>query len=85
MFKPLNIEQIREIVKIQLDKLEHMVKDYNLKLFVTENAIDWLTKHGYDPQSGARPVKRLIQKEIVNELSKGDYWRKSFKAGQYCN
>ena len=47
-----------------------MLEDYNLKLVVTEDAIDWLTERGYDPQLGARPVKRLIQKEIVNELSK---------------
>ena len=70
MFKPLNYEQIREIVKMQLDKIGHMIEDYNMKLLVTEHAIDWLTARGYDPQSGARPVKRLIQKEIVNELSK---------------
>ena len=47
-----------------------MLEEYNLKLVVTEDAIDWLTERGYDPQLGARPVKRLIQKEIVNELSK---------------
>jgi ATP-dependent Clp protease ATP-binding subunit ClpB len=47
-----------------------MLKDYHLKLKVTDDAIDWLTERGYDPQFGARPVKRLIQKEIVNELSK---------------
>jgi ATP-dependent Clp protease ATP-binding subunit ClpB len=70
MFKPLNIEQIREIVKIQLKGLEKMLEEYNLKLVITENGIDWLTGRGYDPQLGARPVKRLIQKEIVNELSK---------------
>jgi ATP-dependent Clp protease ATP-binding subunit ClpB len=70
MFKPLNIEQIQEIVKIQLKGLETMLEEYNLKLIVTENGINWLTKHGYDPQLGARPVKRLIQREIVNELSK---------------
>jgi ATP-dependent Clp protease ATP-binding subunit ClpB len=70
MFKPLSFDQIREIVRIQLSGLDRMLKDYNLKLSVTENAIDWLTEHGYDPQLGARPVKRLIQKEIVNELSK---------------
>jgi ATP-dependent Clp protease ATP-binding subunit ClpB len=70
MFKPLNYEQIKEIVRIQLKKIEHLVEDYNLKLIVTEPAIDWLTDRGYDPQSGARPVKRLLQKEIVNELSK---------------
>jgi ATP-dependent Clp protease ATP-binding subunit ClpB len=70
MFRPLNKEQIREIVKIQLNRIEIMLKEYSLKLVVTEDAIDWLTERGYDPQLGARPVKRLIQKEIVNELSK---------------
>ena len=70
MFKPLNREQIREIVKLQLKNIEKMLSDFKLELTVTEDAIDWLGEHGYDPQSGARPVKRLIQKEIVNELSK---------------
>jgi ATP-dependent Clp protease ATP-binding subunit ClpB len=70
MFKPLTIDQIKEIVKIQLKKVEHMLDGYNLKLTVTDRALDWLTSRGYDPQLGARPVKRLIQKEIINELSK---------------
>src|SRR5664280_2105230 len=70
MFHPLNEDQIKEIVKIQLGTIEHMLAGYNLKLVVKENALDWLTEKGYDPQLGARPVKRLIQKEIVNELSK---------------
>ena len=70
MFSPLTREQIREIVKIQLVNIEHMLADYNLKLVVKEDALEWLTEKGYDPQLGARPVKRLIQKEIVNELSK---------------
>jgi len=70
MFRPLNKDQIKEIVKIQLHYIEHMLTDYNLKLVVKEDAIDWLTERGYDPQLGARPVKRLIQKEIINELSK---------------
>jgi ATP-dependent Clp protease ATP-binding subunit ClpB len=70
MFKPLNFEQIKEIVKIQLKNIEHMLEEYKLKLVVTDQAIDWLTRRGYDPQLGARPVKRLIQKEIVNGLSK---------------
>jgi ATP-dependent Clp protease ATP-binding subunit ClpB len=70
MFHPLNEDQIKEIVKIQLGNIEHMLAGYNLKLVVKENALDWLTEKGYDPQLGARPVKRLIQKEIVNELSK---------------
>jgi ATP-dependent Clp protease ATP-binding subunit ClpB len=70
MFKPLTIDQIKEIVIIQLKKVEHMLDGYNLKLTVTDKALDWLTSRGYDPQLGARPVKRLIQKEIINELSK---------------
>jgi len=70
MFKPLTKEEIREVVKIQLANVEKMLHDFNLGLEVTDDAIGWLTEHGYDPQSGARPVKRLIQKEIVNELSK---------------
>jgi len=70
MFRPLNLIQIREIVKIQLNNVRKTLENYNLKLDVSESAIDWLAEHGYDPQSGARPVKRLIQKEIVNELSK---------------
>jgi ATP-dependent Clp protease ATP-binding subunit ClpB len=70
MFKPLTIEQIKEIVIIQLKKVEQMLDGYNLKLIVTDKALDWLTSRGYDPQLGARPVKRLIQKEIINELSK---------------
>jgi len=70
MFRPLTKDQIKEIVKIQLNNIEHMLTEYNLKLIVNDDALDWLTEKGYDPQLGARPVKRLIQKEIVNELSK---------------
>jgi len=70
MFRPLNLKQIREIVKIQLNNVRKTLENNNLKLEVSDAAIDWLAKHGYDPQSGARPVKRLIQKEIINELSK---------------
>lgn len=70
MFKPLTKEQIKEIVKIQLKKVGNLIEGYNLKLDVTDRALDWLTDRGYDPQLGARPVKRLIQKEIINELSK---------------
>jgi ATP-dependent Clp protease ATP-binding subunit ClpB len=70
MFKPLNESQIREIVKMQLRGIEHMLSEFRLKLVITDEAVDWLAKRGYDPQLGARPVKRLVQKEIVNELSK---------------
>ncbi|MDP4223251.1 MAG: ATP-dependent chaperone ClpB [Bacteroidota bacterium] len=70
LFKPLTISQIRDIIMIQLSNISKILENNNLKLEVSEPAIDWLTKHGFDPQLGARPVKRLIQKEIVNELSK---------------
>jgi len=70
MFHPLNIEQITEIVKMQMGNLGKLLSGYNMELDITGEAVDWLAEHGFDPQSGARPVKRLIQKEIVNELSK---------------
>ncbi len=70
MFKPLNIEQIKEIVRIQMNIVARMMKNHNIELDITDEAIEWLTEKGYDPQLGARPVKRLIQKEIINELSK---------------
>ncbi len=70
MFKPLDIDQIREVVKIQLREVESLLESYHLTMQLTDTAINWLTEKGYDPQLGARPVKRLIQKEIINELSK---------------
>jgi ATP-dependent Clp protease ATP-binding subunit ClpB len=70
MFRPLNHEQIREIILIQLNNVRKVMESNNFRLEISDQAINWLSKHGYDPQLGARPVKRLIQKEIINELSK---------------
>jgi ATP-dependent Clp protease ATP-binding subunit ClpB len=70
MFKPLTIDQIKEIVKIQIISLENMMNVHGIRLVAEDKVIDWLAQNGFDPQSGARPVKRLIQKEIINELSK---------------
>jgi len=70
MFRPLNLSQIKDIVEIQITNLKKILEGNNLKLEVSESAVSWLAKHGFDPQLGARPVKRLIQKEIINELSK---------------
>jgi ATP-dependent Clp protease ATP-binding subunit ClpB len=70
MFRPLDVEQIREIVKIQLEGVKKLLKSYNMDIEISEEAVSWLAEKGFDPQSGARPVKRLIQKEIINELSK---------------
>jgi ATP-dependent Clp protease ATP-binding subunit ClpB len=81
MFRPLSKDQIKEIVKIQLHNIEKILADIDLRIVVKDSAIDWLTEKGYDPQLGARPVKRLIQKEIVNELSKEIIEGKILKEG----
>ena len=70
MFKPLTMNEVRDIVKIQIRNVQHTLVNNNIQLHLEEKAIDWLTRYGYDPQYGARPVKRLIQKYILNELSK---------------
>jgi len=71
MFQPLMENQIREIVVLQLDELKKLLAKNQIQIQFTENAIDWLAKNGYEPQYGARPLKRLIQHELINELSKG--------------
>jgi len=69
LFKPLTHKEIREIVDIQLEKVEKMLKDKDLILMVSDEAKDWLTNLGYDVTFGARPLKRTIQKYLVNPLS----------------
>ena len=63
-------EEIKQIVKIQLNGLIKMLKEQDIKIEYTEDLIEALAEKGYDPQFGARPVKRVIQKEVLNELSK---------------
>lgn len=70
MFSPLMKKQIMGIVKIQLDGLKKMVAETGIRLEFTEYLLEFLSEQGYDPQMGARPLKRLIQKQIVNALSK---------------
>ena len=70
MFSPLMKKQIMGIVKIQLDLLKHLVAENGIMLTYSEYLLAFLTEQGYDPQFGARPLKRLIQKQIVNALSK---------------
>lgn len=70
MFQPLLKKQIRGIINIQLNDLKKLVAQNNIELKFTDYAIDYLVDNGYDPQFGARPLKRLIQKQIVNQLSK---------------
>ncbi|MDI6803660.1 MAG: ATP-dependent chaperone ClpB [Bacteroidota bacterium] len=69
LFKPLSIEDIRSIVDIQLKRLEAMMQKNGIKLIIGNEAKDWLAKLGYEPSYGARPLKRTIQKYIVNHLS----------------
>ncbi len=70
MFKPLLKKQIRAIVDLQLKDVTTRLSEKEIKLHISDSALDWLGDQGYDPQYGARPLKRLVQKEIVNELSK---------------
>jgi ATP-dependent Clp protease ATP-binding subunit ClpB len=70
MFTPLSEEDIKQIVRLQLKGLTKMLSKQHITLDATEEAIDYLAKIGYDPQYGARPVKRVIQKEVLNTLSK---------------
>jgi ATP-dependent Clp protease ATP-binding subunit ClpB len=70
MFQPLTKDNIREIVKIQFKSLQNRLKENEIELLQTDKAINWIADKGYDPQFGARPVKRVIQREVLNELSK---------------
>lgn len=70
MFQPLMKKEIRGIINIQLKGLKKMVAQSGIELEFSEYLLDFLAENGYDPQFGARPLKRLIQKEIVNQLSK---------------
>ncbi len=70
MFQPLLRKEISGIVKIQLNSLKKLVAESGIDLRFSDYALDFLAEQGFDPQFGARPLKRLIQKEIVNQLSK---------------
>ena len=70
MFKPLNEKQIRDIVGLQIASIHKMLLTNGVDLRVTDDAIDYIAREGYDPQFGARPVKRALQRLVLNELSK---------------
>ena len=70
MFQPLNEKQIRDIVGLQISGVHKMLMESGIDLRVTDDAIDYIAKEGYDPQFGARPVKRALQRLVLNELSK---------------
>ena len=70
MFTPLNESQIRDIVGLQIEGVHKMLMQSGIDLRVTDDAIDYIAREGYDPQFGARPVKRALQRLVLNELSK---------------
>jgi ATP-dependent Clp protease ATP-binding subunit ClpB len=70
MFKPLTSENIKDIVRLQMNELQQTLAENNIRIEYTDKAVTWLSKQGYDPQYGARPLKRLIQKNILNEISR---------------
>ena len=70
MFTPLNETQIRDIVEMQIEGVHKMLMNSGIDLRVTDDAIDYIAKEGFDPQFGARPVKRALQRLVLNELSK---------------
>jgi ATP-dependent Clp protease ATP-binding subunit ClpB len=70
MFTPLSRDEIGEIVKLQFKHVQDSLAEMGVSIEASEEALDWLAQLGYDPQFGARPLKRVIQKKILNELSK---------------
>jgi ATP-dependent Clp protease ATP-binding subunit ClpB len=70
MFSPLTRSEIEKIVRIQFNQAVDMLAKNDIRLSITDKAIEWVAQLGYDPQFGARPLKRVLQKKILNELSK---------------
>ncbi len=70
MFLPLTLTDVRQIVTLQINSLTRMLAQSGIELAVSDRAVDWLAEDGFDPQFGARPIKRSLQRNLVNELSK---------------
>ncbi len=70
MFKPLSKKEVKDIVRIQLKNVAKMLKKQNVNIEFTENLVDYLADKGFDPEFGARPIKRVIQRDVLNNLSK---------------
>lgn len=70
MFTPLNRNELRDIVNLQFKQVQDTLAEMGIEIEASTEALDWLAELGYDPQFGARPLKRVIQKRILNELSK---------------
>ncbi len=70
MFTPLQKSEIIDIVRLQVNALQKMLAANSITVEVTDRAMEWIAEEGYDPQFGARPVKRVIQRNLLNDLSK---------------
>jgi len=70
MFQTLSRKEINKVVELQLGMIQRMLGKNDIKLSATKNAIDQIATMGFDPKFGARPIKRVIQKKVLNELSK---------------
>ena len=70
MFQPLSRKDVLQIVKIQFGMLAKRLKETDIEIEATDEALEWLALEGYDPQFGARPVKRVMQRDLLNQLSK---------------
>lgn len=70
MFTPLNEEEIEQIVRLQASAITEMLKENEVTLKITDKAIRFIAKAGFDPEFGARPIKRAIQRYLLNDLSK---------------
>ena len=69
-FQPLKEDEIRQVVQLQLNNLQRMLDQQDIQLDIAPSAVDFLAREGYDPDFGARPVKRAIQRFLLNDLSK---------------
>ncbi len=69
MFKPLTREEIKGIVELQLKNVRDLLQDNDISIELSDNAADWIAEAGFDPQFGARPLKRIIQRHVLNRLS----------------
>lgn len=70
MFTPLQKNEIVDIVRLQIQGVNKMLANNGILLEITDKAVEWIAEEGYDPQFGARPVKRIIQRTLLNDLSK---------------
>ena len=70
MFSPLSEKEIREIVILQFEKIRNLLAEQDIEISITDSAVDWISSTGFDPLYGARPINRMMQKYILNKLSK---------------